>query len=78
MVFTHKEPNFYSFIDATLPPEYLGKMKIHIDVTAAVIIADNHVLAARRKAGSHLAGFWEFPGGKIEAGETPEAVCNVS
>ena len=49
-------------------------MKIHIDVTAAVIIADNQVLAARRKAGSHLAGFWEFPGGKIEAGETPE-VC---
>ena len=54
-------------------PSTFCKMKIHIDVTAAVIIADNHVLAARRKAGSHLAGFWEFPGGKIEAGETPEA-----
>lgn len=41
-----------------------------IDVTAAIIIKDNKVFAARRKEGLHLAGSWEFPGGKVEAGET--------
>ncbi len=41
-------------------------------VTAGVVIQDGHVLVARRKAGSHLAGLWEFPGGKLEPGESPE------
>ena len=44
-----------------------------IDVTAAIIIKDDKVLAARRKPGMHLAGCWEFPGGKVKAGESPEA-----
>lgn len=43
-----------------------------IDVTAAIISRSDRVLAARRKPGLHLAGYWEFPGGKIEAGETAE------
>lgn len=47
-------------------------MKKQIDVTAAIIVKDNKVFAARRKAGMHLAGFWELPGGKLEVGETPE------
>ncbi len=47
-------------------------MKRHIDVAAAVILIDKRVFAARRKPGMHLAGYWEFPGGKVEAGETPE------
>lgn len=34
---------------------------------------DGRVLLAQRPAGKHLAGMWEFPGGKIEPGETPEA-----
>jgi len=33
--------------------------------------ATGRVLLAQRPAGKHLAGFWEFPGGKLEAGETP-------
>jgi 8-oxo-dGTP diphosphatase len=41
-------------------------------VTAAVIEEDGRLLVARRLKGSHMAGFWEFPGGKCEAGETPE------
>jgi len=44
------------------------------DVTAAVIIQNEKVLITRRAAGEKHAGWWEFPGGKIEVGETPE-VC---
>ena len=43
-----------------------------IDVAAGVFAKDNQVLVARRAKGQHLAGKWEFPGGKIEHGETPE------
>ncbi|HBE88576.1 MAG TPA: 8-oxo-dGTP diphosphatase MutT [Elusimicrobia bacterium] len=42
-------------------------------VTAAVIEKDGRVLIAQRKSGDALAGKWEFPGGKLEPGETPEA-----
>ena len=41
-------------------------------VSAAVVINDRKVLIARRKADDKLAGFWEFPGGKIEDKETPQ------
>ncbi len=41
-------------------------------VAAGVLEREGRVLAARRKKGSHLEGHWEFPGGKIEAGESPE------
>ena len=47
-------------------------MKKQIDVAAAIIFKDNKVFAARRKPGIHLAGYWEFPGGKVERGETPK------
>jgi 8-oxo-dGTP diphosphatase len=40
---------------------------------AALVDADGRVLLARRPPGKPLAGLWEFPGGKIEPGETPEA-----
>ena len=38
----------------------------------ALIDADGRVLLAERPAGKHLAGLWEFPGGKVQPGETPE------
>jgi 8-oxo-dGTP diphosphatase len=43
-------------------------------LVAAVALTDRdrRVLIARRPEGKHLAGYWEFPGGKIEPGETPE------
>lgn len=42
-------------------------------VAAALIDPRGRVLVQQRPAGRSLAGLWEFPGGKIEAGETPEA-----
>ena len=39
----------------------------------ALIDADGRVLLAKRPPGRPLAGLWEFPGGKVEPGETPEA-----
>ncbi len=40
-----------------------------IDVTAAIIRKNGKILIARRAKGHHLAGLWEFPGGRIENGE---------
>ena len=42
-----------------------------VNVAAAIFYKDNKILAARR-ADADNAGFWEFPGGKVEAGETSE------
>lgn len=42
-------------------------------VVAAAMIAQGRVLVQQRPEGSALAGLWEFPGGKIEPGESPEA-----
>jgi 8-oxo-dGTP diphosphatase len=39
----------------------------------ALVDTDNRVLIAERPAGKSMAGLWEFPGGKVEPGETPEA-----
>lgn len=41
-------------------------------VAAAVVRREGRVLLTRRMEGSHLAGLWEFPGGKVEDGESPE------
>jgi mutator protein MutT len=43
-----------------------------VEVVAAVIERDGAILITRRPPGSHLAGLWEFPGGKPDPGETHE------
>lgn len=43
-----------------------------IEVVGAVLVHDGRVFAAKRGPGKSMAGYWEFPGGKVEAGETPE------
>jgi len=42
-------------------------------VAAALVDADGRVLLQRRPEGKPMAGLWEFPGGKVESAETPEA-----
>jgi len=47
-------------------------IKIVLVAACALVDADGRVLLAQRPAGKAMAGLWEFPGGKIEAGERPE------
>ncbi len=57
---------------AAIPPPRTG-LKIVTVVAVALLDADGRILLAQRPEGKTLAGLWEFPGGKLEAGETPEA-----
>jgi 8-oxo-dGTP diphosphatase len=47
-------------------------MNIVLVAAAALVDADGRVLISKRPEGKHLGGLWEFPGGKVEQGETPE------
>ena len=47
-------------------------MTLLLVVAVALVDADNRVLVSKRPEGKSLAGLWEFPGGKVEAGERPE------
>jgi len=48
-------------------------VKVLLVVAVALIDTEGRVLLAQRPQGKSLAGLWEFPGGKVEVGETPEA-----
>jgi len=50
----------------------MSQAKMLLVIACALIDPDGRVLMAQRPAGKNLAGLWEFPGGKMEAGERPE------
>ncbi len=54
-------------------PASVERSRIVLVAAAALLDGESRVLLARRPEGKRLAGLWEFPGGKIEAGESPEA-----
>lgn len=54
-------------------PQPVPSTKLLLVVAVAFLDTQGRVLLAERPAGKSLAGLWEFPGGKVEMGETPEA-----
>ena len=50
----------------------IGRKNIKIVVSLALINEADEILLSKRPKNKHLAGFWEFPGGKVEIGEVPE------
>ncbi|WP_374575908.1 8-oxo-dGTP diphosphatase MutT [Phenylobacterium sp.] len=51
----------------------MAEKKMLLVAAAALVDTDGRVLICQRPKGKQLAGLWEFPGGKVEPGETPEA-----
>lgn len=51
----------------------MTEKQIVLVTACALVDADGRVLLSQRPEGKKLAGLWEFPGGKVEAGETPES-----
>lgn len=54
-------------------PSFAGERRVVLVAAVALIDVDGRVLIAQRPQGKPMAGLWEFPGGKIGPGETPEA-----
>ncbi len=57
----------------TAPEENAGSLPVITVVAAVLVNKAGEILLAQRPEGKSMAGLWEFPGGKLEAGETPEA-----
>ncbi len=68
------ESSAESFDECPAPPGLTDPNKKLVTVVAAALIdADGRILVAQRPEGKSMAGLWEFPGGKVDAGEKPEA-----
>ncbi len=66
---TSNEAGCWSAVGAASQPE----KPLILVVAGALVDVDGRVLIARRPLGKAMAGLWEFPGGKLHPGETPEA-----
>ena len=60
-------------LDRTAAPDAPAERPVVLVAACALVDADGRVLIARRPEGKPMAGLWEFPGGKLQPGETPEA-----
>jgi 8-oxo-dGTP diphosphatase len=69
----HFEATRDDIFDRTEPAQEDGARPLLLVAACALIDPDGRVLLARRPEGKKMAGLWEFPGGKLHAGETPEA-----
>ena len=56
-----------------MPATDPDKLPVLLVAAVALVDADGRVLLAQRPEGKEMAGLWEFPGGKVDPGETPEA-----
>lgn len=57
-------------------PDVAPGLPVLLVAAICLIDKDGRILLARRPEGKHMAGLWEFPGGKVQEGETPEfALC---
>lgn len=68
--FIHKQIGCEQALD--LPKPDCASLPVVLVAAAALIDPDGRVLMAQRPEGKEMAGLWEFPGGKVEEGETPE------
>ena len=71
LVFTATREDVFGRPEA--PPTETGEKPLLLVVACALVDLDGRVLLARRPEGKKMAGLWEFPGGKLNPGETPEA-----
>jgi 8-oxo-dGTP diphosphatase len=70
-VFEARREDIFGQVEAETPLE--GSKPLLLVAACALIDVDGRVLLARRPEGKKMAGLWEFPGGKLQPGETPEA-----
>jgi 8-oxo-dGTP diphosphatase len=71
-IFAATRDDIFGPVEAEAPAEG-GSKPLLLVAACALIDIDNRVLLARRPEGKKMAGLWEFPGGKLNPGETPEA-----
>lgn len=63
----------FAVLEVKIKPELMKIIRDVIKVAAGVIFDGEKVLLAKRSERQKLPGYWEFPGGKLETGETPSA-----
>jgi 8-oxo-dGTP diphosphatase len=68
-----KRPVQHFALERETPATEFAPAAVLLVVAVALIDADGRILLARRPPGKKMAGMWEFPGGKVDPGETPEA-----